>query len=422
MPACALCQEDFAQLQDHLKRTHKVLNTREIKLLVALSKGTRVSKKTDCPMPGCGMLELARLDRHLIRIHRCTPDEQKRYLNQAHRNQTLRELARLRETEPDPPMASNLDTCSLAGQECIDAWDQIQPAISSFRGAFLGPRPSQRRRDNAQQKAARVNKFFEHCRNKWGPDFVNALSKEVTGWAKELLDRGLAVTTLRHYMLDLSAFANHTRHSPQRPRCLREADLRAISRQCTAQLKILRADLVIHRTDAREKMTRTIVSRRILSAFLQKARRRIPTVLKRLKPSSPYRRIQEAQGLIAGYLAVITGHRRGVLANMTAAEVTKAHELEHGYRVISVRDHKTASFFGRAKMALSPNEYAWLGDLMSKRGIQSDRVFCSPQGGPCPGLLAQFRAVWRSLGFVGKVSFGNLRSSLVTHVSSSTDG
>lgn len=418
-----MCRETCPRLKEHLSRTHNVANPREMQLLVALSKGTKVGKTTDCPVPDCGLVGSARLDRHLLRVHRCTLEQQRQHLIKAHRTQALRELGRLRETCPDPPMVSQLDSLSVTGPE-TNHLEQIQPALDSFRGAFLGPRPSQRRRDNAQQKAARVKRFFDHCRDKGGPDFVNALAlaEEVTAWPTQLLDRGLAVTTLRHYLMDLSAFADHALHCPQRPCCLREADLRAISRRCSAQIKIMRADLIVHRTDAREKMSRAIVGRGLLCAYMRRARRRIPRVLERLQPSSPYRRVQEAQGLIAGYLAIISGHRRGVLANMTAMEVTKAHELRGGYRVISVRDHKTASFFGRAKIALSPQEYAWLGDLMRRRGIQSDLVFCSPQGALCRGLLTQFRAAWRSLGFVGKVTFGSLRSSLVTHVSSSPDG
>lgn len=78
-----------------------------------------------------------------------------------------------------------------------------------------------------------------------------------------------------------------------------------------------------------------------------------------------------AQGTITGYLAIISGHRQGVLNNMTTQEVQRTAWTWDGSSVISVT-------------------------LLSLAG-------------PYNNLLSQFRATRRALGFGGNVNFGHLR-------------
>ena len=341
------------------------------------------------------------------------------YLTTAYREHAISELRRLRESSPDPSLVSTLDLAEPGPDgDRASHLEVIQPLLDSFKRAFIGPRPSKRQRDNAGQKLTRARKFFCHCLDKGGPQFLNSLvlAEEVAPWVGQLLAQGLAVTTARHYLMDLSLFADHALHSPGRPPCLTEATLRQLARACPAQVKMLRADLLVHRTDARDRMSRCIVERKLLFTYLKKARKRIPKALQELRRSRDYRSVQLAQGMIAGYLCILSGHRRGVLTNMRTREFDRVTTTRDGYRVVAVRDHKTASYFGRAKVALSPAEHGWIKDLINLRGIESEWCFCSPEGGQCRALLSQFRAAWRTMGFVGRVSFGHLRSSLVTHV------
>ncbi|XP_057182750.1 uncharacterized protein LOC130549526 [Triplophysa rosa] len=104
-----------------------------------------------------------------------------------------------------------------------------------------------------------------------------------------------------------------------------------------------------------------------------------------------------------------------VLINMTADEVSRAVTSPDGFRVISVKRHKTAAFFGRAKIALSPQEYTWLTDTIRHRSVASDYCFCAAKGNRCMQLLSQFRTAWRHVGLPGRPDFMMIRNSLVTH-------
>ncbi|KAI7789826.1 hypothetical protein IRJ41_010957 [Triplophysa rosa] len=110
-----------------------------------------------------------------------------------------------------------------------------------------------------------------------------------------------------------------------------------------------------------------------------------------------------------------------VLINMTADEVSRAVTSPDGFRVISVKRHKTAAFFGRAKIALSPQEYTWLTDTIRHRETSpgsfersrpylSDEPSLEPLGRRVPELrffkrpFGLRRSQRRVLGIVGKVS------------------
>ncbi|XP_066521516.1 uncharacterized protein [Hoplias malabaricus] len=87
-----------------------------------------------------------------------------------------------------------------------------------------------------------------------------------------------------------------------------------------------------------------LVRKEDLVAFRAEARKIIPKKLKRLCESPNHFTLQ-IFGLLAGYFIVGTGHRTGVLTNMTVDEVMAA-ESSNGNILIEVTHHKSAGTYG----------------------------------------------------------------------------
>ena len=70
------------------------------------------------------------------------------------------------------------------------------------------------------------------------------------------------------------------------------------------------------------------------------------------------------QGYLDGCLAMLTGLRPVVLANLQKEKVREAETDNQNRAVIWVNQHKTDRVYGNAFLALLPPEVAWLEGLM----------------------------------------------------------
>ncbi|KAI7790352.1 hypothetical protein IRJ41_020249 [Triplophysa rosa] len=121
----------------------------------------------------------------------------------------------------------------------------------------------------------------------------------------------------------------------------------------TFEMKQIRGEVQAHRTDTRAEKSAVIISRESLCKFLR-SHGKIPRLIELFAREQTFGSLLLLQGMLSGYTSVLSGHRRCVLINMTADEVSRAGTSPDGFRVISGKHHKTAAFFGRAKIALSP--------------------------------------------------------------------
>ncbi|MGL5484150.1 MAG: hypothetical protein ACRDC7_19880 [Aeromonas veronii] len=367
------------------------------------------------------MTDSARLDRHLCRIHKVDKCEKQRLINTARRQAILYELRALRETFPDPPMVSDLDvrdTSSSAADSPADHMGNVSRMIRALERESCGPLSSAKRRDNARQRAKRTEDFFQFCRRTYGPHFFDTMppGDALLGFLTELYGRNLTVSTVRHYLIDVRIFSSYAADSSEREPSMTEAKLRHLKRACLFQMRQMRGDLQCHRAESRAVNSARVISRESLCKFLKGARRKVPNLIKALAREPTHGIMLLLQGMVAGYLSILTGHRRCVLINMTAGEVSRAGTTQDGFRVISVKHHKTAAFFGKAKIALRPLEHSWITDIISHRPVVSDYVFCTSQGNRCMVLLSHFRTAWRHLRLPGYPDFMAIRTSITTHV------
>lgn len=105
---CPLCLHGYHQLSQHLRMTHKVINSQERKLLLAISSGRVDVRKGTCPVPYCGK-STSRMDRHLKDHTELTRVAQQETMQALKRKKIIHDLTELRASNPAVPMASTLD-------------------------------------------------------------------------------------------------------------------------------------------------------------------------------------------------------------------------------------------------------------------------------------------------------------------------
>ncbi|XP_066506048.1 uncharacterized protein [Hoplias malabaricus] len=155
-----------------------------------------------------------------------------------------------------------------------------------------------------------------------------------------------------------------------------------------------------------------------MAAFRREARTVIPKKLEQLRIRKSRTSLQQIFGLLAGYFVVGTGHRTGVLTNLTVSEVTGA-EPGDGSVVIDVAKHKSAGTYGFAQLSLTNEEYGWFTTLLELRdgleGAESKFFFFSASGGRCLKILLYFQTEWSRMGFGGRFNFCHFRTTIVHH-------
>ncbi|XP_073766982.1 uncharacterized protein [Danio rerio] len=114
MAECALCFNVYSWLAPHLTTVHKVTNSDEKRLLLALAAGRVDTQKTLCPVPGCRRTP-ARLDSHLRQHAELSTLVRKETMGRLKRQKGARELQWLQSTQPAIPVVSRL--ASSSGEE-----------------------------------------------------------------------------------------------------------------------------------------------------------------------------------------------------------------------------------------------------------------------------------------------------------------
>ncbi|XP_039468144.1 uncharacterized protein LOC120440226 [Oreochromis aureus] len=183
-------------------------------------------------------------------------------------------------------------------------------------------------------------------------------------------------------------------------------------------MKKSRRELQTHRQDIRIKKSQMLVDPAHITDFIKKATTHIPEALVELEKNPTTENLDWFYGLLAGFVICTTGHRRGVISNMTVEEVGTAEADGDGRRIIRVKEHKTKETFGHALVPLTKDEYIWFHRFVYHRhrypGGSSQLIFANTNGGPYSKMLTSFQDAWRKFGIPGKPTFSMIRSSIST--------
>ncbi|XP_065114058.1 uncharacterized protein [Paramisgurnus dabryanus] len=121
--SCPICFKSFSQLSQHLRVTHGIKNLTERKLLLALQSGRVSVREGHCPVPAC-QKETSRLDRHLKSHTELTVAARRAAVAEMKRKKVMSDLAALRATGPEVPMASTLDLEEAEGRAEMASGDE----------------------------------------------------------------------------------------------------------------------------------------------------------------------------------------------------------------------------------------------------------------------------------------------------------
>ncbi|XP_056094661.1 uncharacterized protein LOC130073220 [Rhinichthys klamathensis goyatoka] len=385
---CPLCLRGYHQLSQHLRVTHKVINSQERKLLLAISSGRVDVRKGTCPLPSCGK-STSRMDRHLKDHTELTRVAQQETMLALKRKKIIHDLTDLRASNPAVPMASTLDL-----EEAQDLEDAPPPPEE---GTCDKP-CCQHARKQLQDQVAELNRRV---------DTLRSTLRDVT----------------RRYRL----LRRRSRSTPstQVARVTRKllTSLRSPEKEVEATVmeKSLRRKVVVHEVALNQAKEGILIPKAVLKECRSSAKRKIPEILASLRKSGDKKDQWSFYGHLTAYLACIYGHHDWVFQNITIKEVEEGQQTaREGSYVINISTHKINQAFWAAQLALDAEEYGWLQEFLSMRstlvgGKDAHYLFFTSKPSSCKNLNQYFQEAWAGMGLLGTPTFTDVRTSIATH-------
>ncbi|KAG9273595.1 hypothetical protein AMEX_G12775 [Astyanax mexicanus] len=296
---------------------------------------------------------------------------------------------------------------------------KYEKLLQRFADFCSGCNPSMKKKDNVNTCVSHVRRFLIHAgegRLLKGDFIFLRDSTCISSWVKALQEDNLKPTTVRIHLLNTKKFLTYMLHLSQKETKLSGMDYRRLLLELDTRLKDLATQVTTHRQKVRKSISKHIVPKDKSKVFRKEVQKLLPRKIKQLKENPQWDILEQVFGLLSGYFICVSGHRRGVLQNMLVKEVEEA-DVEGENTVIEVSSHKSASTYGYAQLSLKQEEYSWFMELLEVRkempGGDSVYFFFNRSGGMCKRLLELFQREWIKMGFGGKYTFRNLRTSLV---------
>ncbi|KAG7463411.1 hypothetical protein MATL_G00176270 [Megalops atlanticus] len=135
------------------------------------------------------------------------------------------------------------------------------------------------------------------------------------------------------------------------------------------------------------------------------------------------KKYSDTMGFLLGYIYMVTGHRRGVLTNMTVQDFGRCQSSPTGGYLVPVASHKTSAKFGRASLPLRKEELSWFLAFSAHRSrlpgyAEKPRTFFfNSSGRPLSHVGEYICRAWKSLHLPGNPTVTLIRSSVATLVS-----
>ncbi|XP_071329108.1 uncharacterized protein DDB_G0284459-like [Trachinotus anak] len=243
----------------------------------------------------------------------------------------------------------------------------------------------------------------------------------IRGFVAVLQEKGFKPTTQRSYLMDAVAFMKYISNmSPPAVR-LGTKKINSILVELRARIRDIGREVVGHQLSVRRSKSERLVRAQKHACFIDEAPKKITAVLVDLEKHPEDRaHLKEFFGLLGGYIIATTGHRKGVVINMTTKEVKAAEKTKQGARIIRVGQHKTQRYFGEAAVPLNPSEYSWLRRYNRLRcriegGEKASTFFHTTSGGVLLKLSEYFKEAWEGMGLGTAPTFNMLRSSVATY-------
>ncbi|XP_077091405.1 uncharacterized protein LOC143742438 [Siphateles boraxobius] len=376
---CPLCLHGYHQLSQHLRVTHKVINSQERKLLLAISSGRVDVRKGTCPVPSCGK-STSRMDRHLKDHTELTRVAQQETMQALKRKKIIHDLTELRASNPAVPMASTLD---------------LEDSPPHPEKGTCDKPCCQHARKQLQDQVAELNRQV---------DTLSSALRDVTRRCRLLRWRSRSTQVARVTRKLLTSL-----RSPKK------------EEEATAMEKLLRRKVMVHKVALNQAKEGCLIPKAVLKECRSSAKRKIPEILACLRKSGDKKDQWSFYGHLTAYLACIYGHGGRVFQNMTIKEVEEGQQIaREGSYVINISTHKTNQAFCAAQLALDAKEYGWLHEFLSMRstlvgGKDAHYLFFTSKPSSCKKLNQYFQEAWAAMGLTGTPTFTDVRTSIATH-------
>ncbi|KAF5880267.1 uncharacterized protein DAT39_023232, partial [Clarias magur] len=197
--------------------------------------------------------------------------------------------------------------------------------------------------------------------------------------------------------------------------------INALMVELRARLRDIGRDVVGHQLKVRRSKSDRLVDASKHNLFIEAAPEHIVAALDELEKRPTNRSaLRLFFGFLADYIIAITGHRKGVVINMTTEEVQTAEKAKDGAPIIRVEQHKTQRYFSQAAVPLKSDEYAWFERYIELReyvdgGSEASMFFHSSSGGVLLKMGEYFKEAWEGIDLGVASSFNMLRSSVATY-------
>lgn len=224
---CPVCSRSYAQLSQHLRIFYRMKNLKERKLLLALESGRVKFREGKCMVSGCEKTT-TRLDWHIKTHTELTKADHKKAIKEFKRKVILQELAALRASNPDVPMATKLDLvelddpmpvpeedeeeectnprCQRRAKEVADLNDQVHTLSAALRD--LSNRYRQLKRKSVPKPSAQVKRVTKTLMS--ALELTEAEPGEATGSGKgSCSTQATATSRDEEEELECSQFPDH---------------------------------------------------------------------------------------------------------------------------------------------------------------------------------------------------------------------
>ncbi|XP_035988450.1 uncharacterized protein LOC118561001 [Fundulus heteroclitus] len=360
--------------------------------------GGGLQKGSTCPVPGVD-------EDVLVGSGSTSPDEEPQHITRPKSKQESRNIQCLVKAYPKFPLS-------------------ILEYIAEYWQHLKGSHGLRKRIENQRSKVGRIMAFLSFITEgqtilqNW--TFLPNMSR-IYQWPEHLQNGGKAENTVKTYLVNLSQFLGYFRDTPPTfsrvPKREVFAVIRAIS-ECIASLgpRVVMRQIRVKKN----KLSRTI-SKDQLRLCKVLARRRIPELLDELSEDPNPEAHRRFFGYLSVYLASLYGHCTGVLKNMTVSEVDEAQQEatvgQAGF-VINVKEHKTNRAFGPAQLYLTVEEFSWVEQWMiirQKLNPPTDLLLFTENFTKIEKLIVPMQAAWLDMGFPGRPTFTDFRTSIATY-------
>lgn len=229
--------------------------------------------------------------------------------------------------QDDEEEERQLPTSTTVGRT-LDFPVVVDRYLDEYRTHLVGAMPSSKHLENVTSKMGRLRAFLAHMASEktglgsWR--FLNDAAR-VLSWPADLTGRGRAITTVKVYLVNVRQFMTYFSETPPRSSRLSKTQIVSIIRALKQANNQIGTPVLLQQLRVMGEKVQRCVTPDILRRCFGQCHTWIPRLLERSSRRRDDISLRHLlYGFLATFLASTSGHRAGVVTNMTVQEVGEA--------------------------------------------------------------------------------------------------